>query len=71
MAYRPRYLDEKRRNFVRVLINTQLKDGKVVMNYSDSSKVIATKEKIESFDSNGDLKWWFNDKGEGEILERF
>lgn len=37
------------------------------MNYSDNSKVIATKERIEFFDSNGDLKCWFNDKGEGEI----
>ncbi|WP_090408739.1 hypothetical protein [Enterococcus malodoratus] len=71
MVYRPRYLDEKRRNCAKILINTQLKDRKIVMNYSDSSKVIATKEKIEFFDSNGDLKCRLNEKGEGEIYERF
>lgn len=47
MVYRPRYLDEKRRNSTRILINTQLKNGKIVMNYSDNSKVIATKERID------------------------
>ena len=67
MVYRPIYLDEKRRNYTRILINTQLKNGKIVMNYSDNSKVITTKERIEFFDSNGDLKCWFNDKGEGEL----
>ena len=38
MVYRPRYLDEKRRNYTRILINAQLKNGKIVMNYSDNSK---------------------------------
>lgn len=70
MAYRPRYLDQKRNQSFKKepkVVKTSIINGRFVVEYSTGHKIVFTKDQMECFDSNEVLKWWCSAEGRFEI----